>query len=247
MRLLSQALFCGLVVVALSATVQAAYIGQHVGSTDPATEGFALDGTAGVGVDDSGTAAWQIDSGWGRYKMAISSAQATDLSTNGWVAEETVRMGTANLNPAASGTIVGLATMEVAPFASGATVYSVCLGTDQDSNPTVWQFDENSGAATQLGSVTGTGYHDYKLVQTPGAATANLYVDGALMATLNPLNAFGAARYMIGDTAGRDLTGVGVYIAAASLSTGVVPEPSTIVLLTTGLLGILAYAWRKRK
>ena len=26
-----------------------------------------------------------------------------------------------------------------------------------------------------------------------------------------------------------------------------VPEPSTIALLTTGLLGLLAYAWRKRK
>ena len=27
----------------------------------------------------------------------------------------------------------------------------------------------------------------------------------------------------------------------------VVPEPSTIALLTTGLLGLLAYAWRKRR
>ena len=28
---------------------------------------------------------------------------------------------------------------------------------------------------------------------------------------------------------------------------GVIPEPSTLVLLATGLLGLLAYAWRKRK
>ena len=27
----------------------------------------------------------------------------------------------------------------------------------------------------------------------------------------------------------------------------VVPEPSTLVLLTTGLIGLLCYAWRKRK
>jgi len=26
-----------------------------------------------------------------------------------------------------------------------------------------------------------------------------------------------------------------------------VPEPSTLVLLAAGLLGLLAYAWRKRK
>ena len=28
---------------------------------------------------------------------------------------------------------------------------------------------------------------------------------------------------------------------------GTVPEPGTIVLLITGLIGLLAYAWRKRK
>ena len=32
-------------------------------------------------------------------------------------------------------------------------------------------------------------------------------------------------------------------IAAASS----VPEPTTVVLLTTGLLGLLAYAWRRRR
>jgi hypothetical protein len=31
------------------------------------------------------------------------------------------------------------------------------------------------------------------------------------------------------------------------LTVGAVPEPSTIILVSTGLLGLLAYAWRKRK
>ena len=144
MRRFLQVLLGVLVVVALSATVQATTIGQTSGATDPATEGFTLDGTAGTGVSDGGTAAWKMDAAWGRYKMAISSAQATDMSTNGWVAQETVRMGVAGMDPSASGVnsgypiddaLVGLGTMEVSPTASGSGIYSVCLGTNASDNP----------------------------------------------------------------------------------------------------------------
>jgi hypothetical protein len=31
------------------------------------------------------------------------------------------------------------------------------------------------------------------------------------------------------------------------LSASIVPEPGTLILLVTGLLGLLCYAWRKRK
>ena len=33
----------------------------------------------------------------------------------------------------------------------------------------------------------------------------------------------------------------------AFLITAIVPEPSTLLLAATGLVGLLAYAWRKRK
>ena len=259
MRRFLQVLLGAFVVVALSATVQATTIGQTSGETDPATEGFSLDGTAGTGVSDGGTAAWKMDAAWGRYGTPISSAQATDMSTNGWVAQETVRMGVAGLDPSVPkpGTtndwLVGLGMMEVSPTDSGPGTYSLGLGTDASGNPTVWQWDENytaSATLTQIGgTVTGTGYHTYKLVQQPGAATAELYVDSAPFAAITPTAGFGAARYMIGNTASSFYTNpVGVYLAAASLSTGVpTPEPSALVLLATGLLGLLAYAWRKRR
>ena len=38
---------------------------------------------------------------------------------------------------------------------------------------------------------------------------------------------------------------VGMYMPAVILHEA--PEPSTILLAATGLLGLLAYAWRKRK
>jgi hypothetical protein len=45
---------------------------------------------------------------------------------------------------------------------------------------------------------------------------------------------------------------VGSSLALLGLSTGgtglsIVPEPGTLILLVTGLLGLLCYAWRQRK
>ena len=45
---------------------------------------------------------------------------------------------------------------------------------------------------------------------------------------------------------GLRISNFGTWITHFDVST-TVPEPSVIVLLATGLLGLLAYAWRKRK
>ena len=143
---------------------------------------------------------------------------------------------------------MGLATMTVAPSAAGTDAYILCMGTDPSGNPTVWQMDYTfpSPWFWQIGTVTtGAGYHNYELVQVAGAATANLYVDGSLLTAVNPTGAFGASTYTIGNTAGAYGSPVGVYLAGASLNT--IPEPSTLALLTIGLFGLLAYAWRKRR
>jgi hypothetical protein len=41
--------------------------------------------------------------------------------------------------------------------------------------------------------------------------------------------------------------GVAVDSVSVTVTTADVPEPSTLVLLASGLVGLLAYAWRKRK
>jgi hypothetical protein len=52
-------------------------------------------------------------------------------------------------------------------------------------------------------------------------------------------------------TAGKAWISGGTYYvqlgAADGVSTAVIPEPSTLALLAAGLVGLLAYAWRKRK
>ncbi|MCX5653889.1 MAG: PEP-CTERM sorting domain-containing protein, partial [Planctomycetota bacterium] len=37
------------------------------------------------------------------------------------------------------------------------------------------------------------------------------------------------------------------WLRVDNMTVDVVPEPGTLLLLVTGLLGLLAYAWRKRK
>jgi hypothetical protein len=41
--------------------------------------------------------------------------------------------------------------------------------------------------------------------------------------------------------------GLSAAIDTVSVNTTAAPEPSTVVLLLTGLVGLSAYAWRKRK
>jgi len=37
------------------------------------------------------------------------------------------------------------------------------------------------------------------------------------------------------------------YIDNVSVTTASIPEPSSIALLTSAIVGLLAYAWRKRR
>lgn len=81
-------------------------------------------------------------------------------------------------------------------------------------------------------------------------------VDGTITLDYNVTNAAnGMGQYTVGtfraDGATQTFTLVGascpVQLNGIQVRDVTVPEPSTIALLATGLLGLIAYAWRKRK
>ena len=104
-----------------------------------------------------------------------------------------------------------------------------------------------SQALTPEFTVTAGTTHTYSLVldTTKTNWTANWYFDGSPNAwhsytyTTNPtIN--GISLYWYSD-------GTGFTIDNLTLSSTATPEPSTIVLLATGIIGLLAYAWRQRR
>jgi hypothetical protein len=78
-------------------------------------------------------------------------------------------------------------------------------------------------------------WQEYSLTFTAVAA------DVGNACTVAFLNSYGKVQGMEGSTGGSTLGIDNVRFAAVST-----PEPSTLVLLGAGLLGLLAYAWRKR-
>ncbi len=124
------------------------------------------------------------------------------------------------------------------------------------SDGTATEWAEVRGDATT--NLTGTGWHH--VAGTFDNGTLKLYVDNVLISTnvtsyttLRAPTAFYVAGSVPWDPSYAE---EGNYIGAidevrlsniARTDFSAIPEPSAIVLLVTGMFGLLAYAWRKRK
>lgn len=255
MRRSMQVLLVGLFVAAMAEMVQADIIVQHVGSNDPRSEGFTRDlGTAGNAVDDNGTAAWEISAGKTRYISSLSSATVAALQSSTWEVSGTLRNGTIPYSLDQCGIYMELT------YGSGtaAKTYGVTIGSRVNPNETI---EVQAGSLTDIytGAYSpvmyvgafGAGYHQYRIVRDD-LTTENVkfYVDDILQGTFAPATGSGTIsdlnRFVWGASAFQESWNADARWSGASLTIGSVPEPSTIALMTTGMLGLLAYAWRKR-
>jgi hypothetical protein len=93
------------------------------------------------------------------------------------------------------------------------------------------------------------GYHTYQLTNSaanPGVVSFSIdgVVRGSNLAPLSYANATDQVAF--GDISSGDYGAARAYFTSVTWQAGQVPEPSAVMLLVTGLIGIAAYAWRKR-
>jgi hypothetical protein len=252
MRRLLQGAMVALFLVATSAAVRADILAQHLGNADPTGEGFVQNlGTAGNAIDDGGTAAWEINAGKTRYIADISS-QVSVLESSTWEMHGTLRDAVIPFDRATAGIYMELS------YGSGAAAksYAISVGSRMVPDPNevmVGQVtDINTGAVVGAMNVGawGAGYHTYKIAKESATSdNVNFYVDGGWQATFGPNTGAGTIsdlnRFVWGASATLDTDNADARWSAVTLQT-TVPEPSTVALLVTGVLGLIAYAWRKR-
>ncbi len=154
---------------------------RHVGRTDPTTEGFLNDGSAGSPItDDLGVDAWNIAGGFARYRTPLAVTDLAAMDESGWSAALEVRN---NLIPDdASDYGVHIEVSDLA------YTYFILFGQDDAGLPTAQQITSVTAltkAEIPISGVSGSGHHAYELKQAAGLpGSVDFYIDGVFQATL---------------------------------------------------------------
>jgi len=213
---------------------------QHLGATDPVSEGFSAYGRPGVPVNnDLGLATWSIDSRGGglQYFGRLSESERGLLATGDWILSARVRV------IEGSTSYVGFFTLSES--------FGLVLGVQGNGDPVVYVSSLSPSGALFLNGA-GAGYHEYELEYHAASGLADLWVDGSerlrdIRGKSGNLYATGAVLW------GGGIDGSGSVANWNSVSLSIVPEPCTRDLFCLGglLMGAGAWAtggigWRRR-
>jgi hypothetical protein len=233
-----------LAAVAAIPSAQAALVVAHSGQIDPTTEGWTDQGDiAGNGINDGGVDAWQLNDTGGssmNYGYLLTSPQLSDAGTNGWSIDAVCKVESLSNATAFhfeyGGNVGGTFSYDFSPSLNAGN-QSFVLGSSSSLG--------GSGSSYTIAG-SGLSYQHYKIVYDPATSAASIYVNGDSTPVVtgwtpggfnDPGMSFWSSSWKTGD----------MRIASLTFSTTDVPEPGTLTLLAVGLVGLLAYAWRKRR
>lgn len=249
--------FC--LVVVLAATTASAGMISYNANADPAGEtydGYPTEsgitpwtstGGSGTGVDDGGTPAWLVtdgvDNGW---TLNATSADVALSESNGYTLTARFRVSSGDSSAYVHQVIFN----DTVNFLSG--------GFQMRPDPN----SHDGDAGDVLVNVNGNeyinvggenAYSTYKLVCSPAAGTMDFYVDSSLIFSDVPLvdnstwwgGSPPPSYVMWGDNTGSSNRGGNICYNSVEWTT--IPEPGALAIMVTGMLGLLAYAWRRRK
>ena len=210
---------------------------EKTGGTD--LVGLLLDGTSAPYTSTTALPGWTATSSQTSGADGVTNGLFAWVMLNGWSGLGTIPEGSAVLNFASSDESISQSFAVAAGTAYTVSYYD--------------RYRDTSGCTLKatLGAAAGTLTLGPSTVSTPtGSGTSTL-----TQTTLGTSSAW--TEYTFGFTASQSTTATltfgsatgsdGVYLDNVSVTAIPTPEPTTIVLLTTGLLGLLAYAWRRRK
>ena len=150
-----------------------------------------------------------------------------------------------NFNTSGTGTPGGVNTGLYFTLNSTATVNTIRFATANDSSgrdPLTITLEGSNANSNDLG--LGSSWHTLWSGVTGLAALSEVYGTYGDYETFSNTTAYQSYRILVTEV--RSTTAGMTQFSEVQLFTAV-PEPSTLLLLATGVAGLLAYAWRKRK
>lgn len=176
---------------------------------------------------------WSVQNYGGSASQASSEVTVHSNAGGFYQIDSTSGWGQGNVFTITIGTTAPTGTNAIGLYCGAGGSFSV----RNDSGS--WYFDVNGGTADSLVAVNAPAANN--VLEFTWNSNSVTYKNGSEVVTETTQLPTGVAHFFLANWDGP------ANLNVASVAVGPVPEPSTVAFALSGLLGLLCYAWRKRK